>query len=168
MFYESLRIVYKIKVNWNVEGALTVGIECRYNFNDWLASARLPSSACVCHATCLATAGVDRGKVWPMSAIARNLGVKRWLWRYRLRQGCHSTFGRLPSNSGGRNTTPRAIRKERVGPRERPAWRGASRTWRCRVLSEEINLMWRLGYSEKMHRLYPTSCRFFSFFSITF
>ena len=39
----------------------------------------------------------------------------------------HSTFKRLPSNSDGRYTSSRALRRERVGPREPPAVEGASR-----------------------------------------
>ena len=38
-----------------------------------------------------------------------------------VRQGCHSTSKRSPSNSDGCNTTCRALRREWVGPRERPA-----------------------------------------------
>ena len=81
---------------------------------------------CGCYAACLARGRVDMGRGWSRHALARNREVRRW-WRYILRQEWYSTFKRLPSNSDGRNTTSRALRRGRVGPRERPAVRGASR-----------------------------------------
>ena len=90
------------------------------------------------------------------------------------RQECHSTFKRLPSKSDGRNTTSRALRKEWVELRERPAKRDASHVRvmpihrRCLALLRGINLLCRLGYSEKLHRVYTTYVGFYFAFDNVF
>ena len=68
---------------------------------------------------------------------------------YLVRYACHSAFKRSPSNSNGRKTISRALRRERVGPRERPAYhRGVPR------VSE---LCLSTGVAERRRR-YSTCC----------
>ena len=121
-------------------------------------------SACGCHAACLATARVHTGRVLPRNALARNWGVRWWLWQYISRQECHSKSKRLPANSDDRKTTSRALRKERVD-HENGLSRGVPRGYELCLSSgvaeryrRESTLLRRLGYCEKLHRVYSASC----------
>ena len=81
--------------------------------------------ACDCCAACLAMARGYMGRVSPRNALARNRGVRRWLWRYifydksvaQHSNVCHRTAmaeTQLPEYSGGsgldnENGLPRGV-----------------------------------------------------------
>ena len=85
-----------------------------------------------------------------------------------------SKFKRLPSNSDGRYTTSRALRRERVGPREPPAVNGCLVCASCvypRSLLSAIagnHVLWRWSHSEKLHPVKIDSASCFLFFVFLF
>ena len=97
------------------------------------------------------------------------------MWRQNFQHQYHSTFKRLPSSSNGRYTASRALRRERVGPQEPPAVKGASRV---RVVSYPLwllsaiagnHVLWRLSHSGQLHREKNDPAPFFfsGFFSLS-
>ena len=115
------------------------------------------------------------GRNLPWGALARNRGVRKWLWRLIVRHESHSKFKRLLSNSDGRYTSYscRALRRERVGPRELPAVGGASRArvvfiHRLSIAIALNHMLWRLSHSEKYFRVKSRLSFFFLAFFVVF